>query len=80
MNQESGPARETPAETTSMTLWQTAKSVAASLFGVQSSRNRHRDFSRGKPVHFIIVGVAMVGVFVGGLWLIVQLLLRNAGL
>lgn len=63
-----------------MTLWQTAQSVAASLFGVQSRRNRERDFGRGKASHFIIVGVLMIALFIGTLWLIVQLLLRNAGL
>lgn len=79
MSKKSEPVREAQAGA-SMNLWQTVQSVAASLFGVQSSRNRHRDFERGKPGHFVIVGVVMLGLFIGGLWLIVQLLLRNAGL
>lgn len=79
MNKNSEPVRDEQ-DGAAMTLWQTVQSVAASLFGVQSSRNRHRDFARGKASHFIIVGVVMLGLFIGGLWLIVQLLLRNAGL
>lgn len=63
-----------------MTLGQTLQSVLASLLGVQSSRNRHRDFAKGKASHFIIVGVLAVGLFIGVLVLIVQLLLRQAGL
>jgi len=70
---------ESPRKPT-LTLWQTAQSVAASMFGVQSRRNRERDFSQGKALHFIIVGLVMVAIFVGALVLIVRLLLRHAGL
>ncbi len=61
-------------------LWQTISSVAASFFGVQSSRNRKRDFSKGKPVHFIVVGLAMTVLFVLVIWTAVKLALRSAGL
>lgn len=63
-----------------MSFWQTLQSVAASLFGVQSSRNRERDFKRGSAVQFILVGLLGVAIFIGVLVLIVQLLLRQAGL
>lgn len=62
------------------TLWQTISSVAASFFGVQSARNRQRDFSRGKPVHFIIVGLLMTAAFVLVIWVAVRLALRSAGM
>jgi hypothetical protein len=52
------------AQKKSPALWQ---SVAAAFFGVQSSRNRRRDFASGKPIQYIIVTV-------------VKLVLRNAGL
>lgn len=74
------PNRQTPPDDGRMTLWRTAQSVGASLFGVQSSRNRQRDFSHGKPSHFIVIGLLAVALFVGALILIVQLLLRHAGL
>lgn len=63
-----------------MTLWQTLQSVSAAMFGVQSSKNRQRDFSRGKPLHFIVIGIFMVGVFVTVLIVLVKFLLHRAGL
>jgi hypothetical protein len=62
------------------TLWQTIGSVAASFFGVQSGRNRQRDFSRGKPLHFIIIGLLMTVVFVLVVWAAVRFALHSAGL
>ena len=41
-----------------------ALSVIAAAFGVQSSRNRERDFSRGNPVVFIIAGFVFTALFV----------------
>lgn len=61
-------------------LLQTVASVAASFFGVQSSRNRERDFSKGKAGHFIAVGLAMTVLFVLIVVVAVRLALRNAGL
>ncbi|HEY9547335.1 MAG TPA: DUF2970 domain-containing protein [Solimonas sp.] len=63
-----------------VTLWQTMTSVAASMFGVQSSKNRRRDFTHGNPLHFIVVGLLMVGLFITVLVVIVRLVLHNAGL
>ncbi len=40
-----------------LTLTQVGASVLAAGFGVQSKENKRRDFTRGKPVQFIIVGV-----------------------
>ena len=41
-----------------LTLLEVMGSVLAAAFGVQSKENKVRDFTRGKPVHFIIAGVA----------------------
>jgi len=46
------------------TLWQVIASVSASFFGVQSSKNRERDFKHGKAAHFIVIGLLATGVFV----------------
>ena len=62
------------------TLWQTIASVGAAFFGVQSSKNRERDFKHGKASHFIVVGLAATGVFVLVVWLAVRLALRQAGM
>lgn len=58
---------------------ETAGSVLAAFFGVQSSRNRKRDFTRGKPSHFIALGVLATVLFVVVLMLIVRGLLAAAG-
>lgn len=63
-----------------LSLWQTMHSVAASMFGVQSSKNRRRDFTHGNPLHFIVIGLFMVGLFIGVLVVIVKIVLHNAGL
>ena len=61
-----------------LTFLQVAGSTAAAAFGVQKSANRERDFSRGKPMHFIIAGVVFTVVFVLIVVTVVQLVLRNA--
>ena len=61
------------------TLWQTAFSVLAAFFGVQSRSNRERDFSRGKASHFIILGLVMTVVFTAIVVLAVKFALRQAG-
>ncbi|MCY1563440.1 hypothetical protein D9M68_1010440 [compost metagenome] len=55
------------------------QSVLAAAFGVQSGKNRSRDFSRGKPSHFIILGVLFTAIFVLVLFGLVKLVLGLAG-
>ena len=47
-----------------LTLRQMLGSVLAAALGVQSGKNRARDFSHGKPSHFIILGVGFTVLFV----------------
>lgn len=47
-----------------LTLLQLISSALAAAFGVQSSRNRKRDFSRGKPGQFIAIGLIFTVLFV----------------
>lgn len=53
-------------------------SVLAAAFGVQSSRNRERDFKEGKFVTFIIAGLVFTALFVGTVYLVVSTVLENA--
>jgi len=53
------------------------KSTAAAAFGVQSQANRERDFSQGKPVHFIIAGVAATVVFLLCIGLFVKIMIAT---
>ncbi len=59
-------------------FWSIVQSVGAALIGVQSSKNRERDFTQGKPLHFIIGGLAGTAVFLFFVWLIVQYLLATS--
>ncbi|MBT9528900.1 MAG: DUF2970 domain-containing protein, partial [Pseudomonas sp.] len=52
----------------------------AAAFGVQSGKNRARDFSQGKPGHFIALGLLFTLVFVLLLVGVVKLVLHLAGL
>jgi hypothetical protein len=62
-----------------LTLWEMLQSVLSAALGVQSGKNRARDFSRGKPSHFIILGVLFTAVFVLVIFTIVKLVLHFAG-
>jgi diacylglycerol kinase len=48
------------------------KSVAASAFGVQSAKNRERDFQQQSIVPYIVVGVVFVLLFIAGLIVLVS--------
>lgn len=58
---------------------QSVGSAMAAAFGVQSSRNRVRDFKHGKPAVFIAAGLIVTALFILTVWLAVKLALKNAG-
>ena len=62
-----------------MGLWAVMKSVSAAFFGVQSSKNRERDFVHGKASHYILVGLLATFTFIAVVWLAVVLVLKSAG-
>lgn len=62
-----------------LTLWEMLQSVLSAAIGVQSGKNRSRDFSRGKPSHFIILGVSFTLVFILVIFAVVKLVLHFAG-
>ncbi|MCK8046273.1 DUF2970 domain-containing protein [Shewanella sp. 1CM18E] len=53
-------------------LWQVLSSTIAAFFGVQTNKNRLRDFQTSSPIPFIVMGVIVAMVFVAGLLLIVN--------
>ena len=53
------------------------QSVLAAGFGVQSRRNRERDFKHGKAVHFIVAGLIATALFVALVWGLVQIALTT---
>jgi hypothetical protein len=53
-------------------------SVAAAFLGVQSGRNRERDFTQGRPRDFIVMGLLFTLVFILIIWGVVSLVMRVA--
>jgi len=45
-------------------FWQLLGSTLAAAVGVQSSKNRKRDFTYGKPIHFILMGIVFTALFI----------------
>jgi hypothetical protein len=58
-----------------ISLFSLIQSTAAAAFGVQTQKNRERDFSQGKPHVFIIAGLIFVLVFVLSVYTVVQMVL-----
>lgn len=52
------------------------KSVGAAMIGVQSQKNRERDFKKGKASHFIIAGIIFTIIFILTLVTIVSNVLK----
>ncbi|MCQ4261666.1 hypothetical protein CXK91_03090 [Stutzerimonas stutzeri] len=63
----------------SLTLREMLGSVLSAALGVQSGKNRTRDFSHGKPSHFIILGVGFTLLFVLTILGLVKLVLYLVG-
>lgn len=54
------------------------QSVGAAMIGVQSSKNKERDFTQGKPIHFIIGGLVGTLIFLLVIWLLVKYLIATS--
>ena len=54
-------------------------SVFAAGLGVQSSKNRERDFKQGNFKTFVIAGIVFTLLFIRAVYGVVQLVLKSAG-
>lgn len=61
----------------SLNLMQVISSVLAAGLGVQSSRNRERDFEQGRAGTFIVAGLIFTALFIGGVYTVVSLVLSG---
>jgi len=55
-------------------------SVLAGALGVQSNKNRERDFKQGKISTYIIAGLVFTALFITVVVGVVKLVLHNAGI
>ncbi len=55
------------------------KSILAAAIGVQSNKNRERDFEEGNPLAFIIGGFVFTALFIGTIATIVGFVLSTNG-
>ena len=58
---------------------QVVSSVFAAGLGVQSSKNRERDFKQGSFGVFIAAGIIFTLLFIGAVVGIVQMVVKNSG-
>ena len=56
-------------------FWRVFQSVAASMFGVQSEKNRQLDFQTTSFLPYVVVGVLFVIGFIVAIMLVVQFIL-----
>jgi DUF2970 family protein len=63
----------------SLNAMQVVSSVFAAGLGVQSSKNRERDFKQGRFGVFLAAGFIFTLLFIGTVVTIVQLVLKGAG-
>lgn len=59
----------------SLSVLELLGSGCAAALGVQSGKNRARDFTRGSASTFIALGIVFTAIFIGGLLTIVRLVL-----
>jgi hypothetical protein len=71
---------ESPAkDNESLKPMQVVSSVFAAGLGVQSSKNRERDFKQGRFGVFIAAGIVFTLLFIGAVFTVVQLVLKSSG-
>ena len=73
---ENGEQKEKPG---SINPLHVISSVFAAGLGVQSSKNRERDFRQGNFKVFVIAGIVFTLLFIGTVFAIVQMVLKSAG-
>ena len=63
----------------SLSPMQVVISVFAAGLGVQSSKNRERDFKQGRFGVFIAAGIVFTLLFIATVYTVVQVVLKSAG-
>ena len=71
--------KNTTTQDDKMGLWDIIRSVFAAGLGVQSSKNRERDFKQGNAKAFFVAGLIFTVIFIGSVYGVVQMVLASAG-
>ncbi len=66
-------------EEETLALWEVFQGVIAMFIGVQSEKNRERQFKYGKAYQFIIVGIIITIFFIVHIILLVKFAMSWAG-
>ena len=69
---------KTKGKPSSINPLQVISSIFAAGLGVQSSKNRERDFKQGSFKVFVITGVIFTMLFIGALFAVVKVVLDNS--
>ena len=78
MNDGKDTTEDSPEKRT-LNPFQVLGSALAAGLGVQSSKNRERDFKQGRAGVFIATGVVLTLLFIGAVVTVVQLVLKGTG-
>lgn len=77
MNEQANDNKDPAEEPDKVGFFQIVGSTMAAAFGVQSSKNRERDFTQGKASHFIVAGIIFTVLFALTVFTVVQLVLPD---
>ena len=62
-----------------VSFWSMVHSVIAGIFGVQSDKNREKDFTKGDAGQFIALGIIATVILLIIMFMIVSSVLESAG-
>ena len=78
-NKPEDESKETQDKPASISPLHVVSSVFAAGLGVQSSKNRERDFKQGNFKMFVITGIVFTLLFIGTVFAVVKMVLKSAG-
>jgi hypothetical protein len=55
-------------------------STLSAFIGIQSSKNRERDFAKGNFTAYVISGLIFTVLFITGIVMLVKTIIQNAGM
>jgi len=79
MSEENAVTEEQPKKKKKTNIGALVKSILAAAIGVQSNKNRERDFEEGNPLAFIIGGFVFTALFIVTIATIVGFVLSTNG-